>query len=398
MTPPLEINATAAIDQCLSGTIERGDVHGVSAAILTDAGVQYEAAFGKRAVDGDDAMTVDTVMAIMSMTKALTGAAAMQLVEQGKLHLDTPAANVCPELGTAQVLTGFAGDGTAQLRPAQGAITLRQLLTHTSGLAYPTWNADLLRYATDHGIPDISTLQKAALQLPLMFDPGTDWEYGIGIDWVGQMIEVASQQTLGEYFAEHLTGPLGMTSTAFTPSPSMLARMAPIHKRTKTGALKALPPNVPEHPEFEMGGGGLLSTVQDYGRFVRMILGNGTLEGVRVLREVSVEQMVANQMGPLRVKPMPTAIPMLSNDAEFFPGEPKSWGLTFQISESDCATGRKAGTLMWAGLANSYYWIDRVSNLAGIYLTQIFPFVDTHALAHYYAFETAAYANRGNAP
>ncbi|MFK7914912.1 MAG: serine hydrolase domain-containing protein [Pseudomonadales bacterium] len=398
MTKLFNSKAASAIDECLRAPIEGGIIHGLSAAIVSDTEVHYENAFGTRASDGTTTMTTDTVMAIMSMTKALTGAAAMQLVEQGKLALDGPAANVCPELGALQVLEGFSEDGAARLRPARSAITLRQLLTHTSGLAYPTWNAALLRYATEHKIPDISTLQKASLQLPLMFDPGTDWEYGIGIDWVGQMVEAASGLTLGAYFAEYLTGPLAMSSTGFSATPDMLQRMAPIHKRTKNGALKPLAPNVPASPEFEMGGGGLLSTVQDYGRFVRMILGNGALEGVRVLSEASVEMMAQNQMGNLRVKPLPTAIPILSNDAEFFPGEPKSWGLTFQISETDCDTGRKAGTLMWAGLANSYYWIDRTSNLAGIYLTQIFPFVDEHALAHYYEFESAAYTHRDHRP
>ena len=394
MTSPANPDATAAIDQCLSGAVERGAVHGVSASLLCSSQVQYEASFGTRASDSDRAMTPDTVMAIMSMTKALTAAAAMQLVERSRLHLDAPAAQIVPELGTLQVLTGFDNHGKPQLRAPRSAMTLRQLLTHTSGLAYPIWNTDLLRYAVEHEVPDIATLQKAALHLPLMFDPGTEWEYGIGIDWVGLMVEAASGLTLGAYFAEHLTGPLGMTSTAFEPTPSMLERMAPIHARTDTGELAVLPPMTPENPEFEMGGGGLLSTVQDYGRFVRMIMGNGSLDGTRVLSTDSIDTMTRNQMGPVRVKHLPTAMPMLSNDAEFFPGEPKSWGLSFQISESDCDTGRKAGTLMWAGLTNSYYWIDRASNLAGIYLTQIFPFVDHQALTHYYEFERTAYAHR----
>jgi methyl acetate hydrolase len=237
------------------------------------------------------------------------------------------------------------------------------------------------------------SLQKAALRTPLAFDPGTKWEYGIGIDWAGLMVERVSGMTLGEYFAEHITGPLGMHDTGFTHSPAMLERAAAIHARLPDGSLAPIELPPPESPEFEMGGGGLQSTVGDYGRFMRMILNGGELDGVRVLAEATVDQMCTNQMGALRVCELKSTAPQFSNDAEMFPGEEKSWGLTFQIHEQAGSTGRPEGTLSWAGLANSYYWIDRTNGIAGCYLTQILPFADQGSIELYYDVERTAYAN-----
>jgi methyl acetate hydrolase len=343
-------------------------------------------------------MTTDSVCAIHSMTKAVTAAAAMQLVEQGRLSLDAPAGEVCPYLHEVQVFDGYAQDGSPVLRPPSSPVTLRHLLTHTSGFVYDLWNEAFRDYAAQAGIPPLLSLQRAALEAPLMFDPGTEGEYGIGIDWAGLMIEAATGQTLGAYFADHLTGPLGMHDTGFTPTASMGERMSVLYHRQADGSLQ-LPPSddapddLPE-PEFEMGGGGLLSTARDYSRFMRMILNGGELDGVRVLAADTIEQMAANQMGDLRVRLLKTAEPLLSNDAEFFPGSPKSWGLSFQINEQAESTGRAAGTLMWAGLSNCYFWIDRSSDVAGLMLTQLFPFADQQSLDLLHAIETAVYAAR----
>ncbi len=379
------------IDQTLEAGVRRGAVPGVVAIAVDRDGLTYEGAFGERVIGSGLPMAPDTVGAIFSMTKAITGAAAMQLVEQGRLHLDAPASDVCPELGRLEVLDGFETDGTPITRPPASAITLRQLLTHTSGLVYDIWNADLARWCETTGTPGLFSLQKAALQTPLMFDPGTRWQYGIGIDWVGQMIEAVSGDTLGAYFAEHLTGPLGMTSTAFTHSDSMLERASGIHARLSDGSLMPLDLPAVENPEFEMGGGGLHGTMGDYGRFIRMILNDGELDGVRVLRPETVAAMVSNQIGELRVEKLITANPAYSNDAELFPGDPKTWGLTFQINEASASTGRPAGTLMWAGLANSYFWIDRATGIGGAYLSQILPFADAGSLDLFTQFETAVY-------
>lgn len=383
-----------AIDHVLQAAVEHGHVPGAVVTIVDRDGTRYEGCAGERSLGGGVAMTPDTVGSIFSMTKAVTGAAAMQLVEQGKIELDAPAKLVCEELGDIAVLDGFDGDGQPITRPPRTDITLRNLLTHTSGFVYDIWEADMARYLEVTGAPSVLTLQKAALSVPLMFDPGTRWAYGIGIDWAGQMVERVSGLTLGAYFEEHLTGPLAMADTAFAHSDSMLQRAAGMHARLPDGTLAPIQLSGPENPEFEMGGGGLQSTMGDYGRFIRMILNDGELDGVRVLQPETVAQMASNNMGNLRVTKLVTNNPGLSNDAELFPGEPKTWGLTFQINEEASATGRPAGTLMWAGLANSYYWIDRSNGIGGAFLSQILPFADQGSLDTYLAVETAAYAER----
>ena len=292
------------------------------------------------------------------------------------------------------MLTGYSDAGEPILRPPSQPVTLRHLLTHTSGFAYELWNQDLLEYLQRTNTPSVGSRLKASLQLPLMFDPGARWEYGIGIDWVGQMIEEIAQQTLGEYFADHVTGPLGMQDTGFAPSPAMATRMASIFARQSDGTLQPTESGADSDaptPEFEMGGGGLLSTAEDYARFLRMVLRDGELDGTRILAPETVQLMCRNAMGDLRVTPLPSAIPEMTLDAEFFPGSPKSWGLTFQINEQAEFTGRPAGTLMWAGLTNCYYWIDRSNDLAGVFVSQLFPFVDPSALETYYSIEQAVY-------
>ncbi len=382
------------IDALLQAGVERSAAAGVSAVVVDRDGVLYEGAAGERVIGSGVPMEPDTVGAIFSMTKAITSAAAMQLVEQGKLTLDGPASEICPALGDATVLEGFDEGGQPITRPVSTPITLRHLLTHTSGFVYDLWNTDNGRWHEATGTPTILSLEKASLASPLMFEPGTRWQYGIGIDWAGQLVEAASGLTLGEFFAQHLTGPLGMTDTAFTHSESMLARASGIHARLPDGSLASVDIPPPANPEFEMGGGGLHGTMGDYGRFIRMILNDGELDGVRVLQPETVQQMCTNQMGDLRVEMLPTASPAFTLDAEFFPGEPKSWGLSFQINEEPGFTGRPAGTLMWAGLANSFYWIDRENGIGGAYLSQMIPFADPGTVDLFFEMESAVYASR----
>lgn len=380
----------AELDSVLAAGIERGAAPGVTAVVVDRDDVRYEGGFGNR-VEGGAQMSFDTVGAIFSMTKALTGAAAMQLVEQGKIDLDTPASTICEELGAIEVLTGFDSEGQPITRPPASPITMRNLLTHTSGFVYDVWNANQTRWLEATGNPNIFTQEMAALRTPLAFDPGTKWEYGIGMDWAGQMVERVSGLTLGEYFAEHLTGPLGMADTAFTHTPAMLERAAAIHGRMPDGSLAPIELPAAENPEFEMGGGGLQGTMGDYGRFIRMMLNDGELDGTRVLAADTVMQMASNQMGDIRVQPVKTCNPQFSNDFETFPGDPKSWGFSFQINEVPGHTGRPAGTLMWAGLANSFFWIDRQHGIGGAYLSQIIPFADAASMDLFFDFERAVY-------
>lgn len=382
---------SANYDAIMEQAVNDGAAAGAVATVVNRNGVVWEGAAGERAAGSGVAMTTDTVGAIFSMTKAITGAAAMQLVEQGKLELDAPAGNVCPWLNEVQVLDGFDDNNQPRLRAPKNPVTLRNLLTHTSGFVYEIWNANDQRYREVTSSPSLFTLENDALKVPLAFDPGTEWEYGIGIDWAGKMIEAASGMTLGEYFNKHLTGPLGMTDTGFAHSESMLSRAAAVHARMPDGSLAPIELPPPENPQFEMGGGGLHGTMRDYGRFIQMMLNDGELEGTRVLKAETVELMAQNHIGALRVKELTSIAPQFSNNAEFFPGEPKSWGLTFQINETAVDTGRPAGTLMWAGLANSFYWIDRKNGVGGAYLSQILPFGDQKSLDLFLAIEKETY-------
>lgn len=379
-----------AIDKVLGEAVKAGDVPGVVAAACDREGVVYEAAFGERTIGKGVPMTTDTVCWIASMTKALTSVAAVQMVERGKLDLDTPASAVVPQIAQAQVLTGFDAGGKPTTRPPKRPITLRHLLTHSAGFSYEIWNTDIQKVQAALGIPGVTECRDKALTTPLLFDPGERWEYGINIDWAGKMIEAVSGKKLGAVLQDNLLGPLGMTSTAFRISPDMRRRLAGVHLRGPDGRLAPFEFEIPQEPEFEMGGGGLYGTASDYLKFLRMVLNGGQLGGERVLAPESVVSLGLNHMGTNRVSLLKAAIP-LTNDAEFFPGVPKSWSLAFQINHHKLPTGRPAGGLMWAGLANSFYWIDQTSGVAGVYLTQIFPFADTKALPLYYAFERAVY-------
>jgi len=306
------------VDEVLGSAIDRGDVPGVVAMAATRDGVVYQAAFGRRALSDEAAMSTDTVFWIASMTKAITSAAAMQLVEQGKLALDNEIANVLPELAAPQVLEGFDPSGGPRLRPAKRSITPRHLLTHTAGLVYEMWNAEMGRYMETKGIPGIISCQNAALSLPLVYDPGEKWDYGINIDWVGKAVERVSGQLLGDYFAEHLFEPIGMKDTAFKLTPQRRARLASMHARGPDGTLAPIEFEVPQEPEFQMGGGGLYGTASDYLAFERIFLNEGRTNGRSVLKPETVRLMAANAIGDLNVQPLKTAIPDLSNDAEFF--------------------------------------------------------------------------------
>jgi methyl acetate hydrolase len=386
----LDAARKSKIDALLRGAVDAGDVPGVIAMATDRNGVIYEGAYGKRVLGQPAPMTVETVVWIASMTKALTSAAAMQLVEQSKLDLDSPAAKVVPEIAAIEVLEGFDATGQPRTRPAKRPITLRHLLTHTAGFGYDIWSADLVKYQAAKNIPGIISCQNAALRTPLLFDPGDRWFYGINIDWAGKMVEAVTGRRLGVYLQDNLFAPLGMTSTAFKITPAMRERLAKIHQRGESDALTPqMDLEIPQEPEFEMGGGGLYSTGGDYLRYVRLILNRGKADGNQVLKPETVDLMIRNNMGDNRVTLLKTAAPALSNDAEFFPGMPKTWGLGFQINTAKTPTGRPAGGLMWAGLANTYFWIDPSAGIGGVYLTQVLPFADKKSLPLYYAFESA---------
>ncbi len=366
------------IEKLLKDAVAAGDVPGVAATAATDKGIVFEGAAGS--------LDFDSVIWIASMTKAVTGAAALQLVERGQLALDTPAAEIVPELGAKGVLTGFDAAGQAMTRPPKRPVTLRHLLTHTSGLGYDTWNADILKYRRLTGIPAVGSCLNAALSTPLLADPGERWEYGIGIDWAGKMIEAASGVRLDRYFRENIFGPLGMADTGFRIGPAQRPRKARMHTRAADGGLVAVDHELPQEPEFHMGGGGLYSTVGDYLKFTRMILAGG--QGV--LRPETVALMSRNAMGDVSCRPLESQLPALSTDLDFVDG--MKWGLSFMINPAAFPGRRSAGSLAWGGLANSYYWIDPVRKVTGVWATQLLPFYDARAVARFEAFEAAVYS------
>jgi methyl acetate hydrolase len=380
------------IDQVLRAAIDRSDVPGVVAMAATRDAIVYQGAFGRRVLPEGPPMTADTVFWIASMTKAITSAAAMQLVEEGRLALDRPIADVLPELAAPKVLEGFGAAGEPRLRPARRPITLRHLITHTAGFGYAIWNSDIGRYIEKTRLPDIISCQNAALSLPLIFDPGDRWDYGINIDWVGKAVERASGQRLGEYFAERLFAPIGMNDTTFKLTPEPHSRLVGMHSRGEDGALAPISFEMPQEPEFEMGGGGLYSTAADYLAFQQIFLNEGRTGGREVLRPETVRMMSENAIGDLNVGLLKTVMPGYSNDAEFFPGMIKKWSLGFMISTAQAPEGRSPGSLAWAGLGNSYFWIDQPKGIAGVVLMQLIPFADPKALALFEGFEKAVYA------
>src|SRR5438093_1997459 len=379
------------IDRILRQAVESTAMPGVVAIAATGTEILYEGAFGRRELGGKAPMTIDTVVWIASMTKAITAAAAMQLVERGKLSLERPASEVVPELAAARVLEGFDAAGQPLLRPPKRSITLRHLLTHTAGFGYEIWDPAVARYQTVTGTPGVTTCTNAALTTPLMFDPGDRWEYGISIDWVGKMVEAAGGQKLDRYFQENIFGPLGMKDTSFRISPSQRERLASVHQRGADGALTPVPFEVQQDPEFLMGGGGLYGTAPDYLAFAYMIMQGGTFKGAQVLRPETVALMAQNHLGALDIGVLRSTAPTLSNDVELFPRMPKGWGLSFLINTQPAPTGRAAGSLAWAGLANTYFWIDRAKRVCGVFLSQVFPFYDRTAIDLFEKFETEVY-------
>ena len=338
-------------------------------------------------------MTTDSVFAIFSTTKAIIGTAALQAVEEGKLDLDAPAKTYVADIGKLQVLDGFDAAGKPKLRAPKRDITTRMLMLHTAGFGYDFFNANYNRLAQEHGQPSVITASKAALMTPLLFDPGERWEYGSNIDWCGQVVEAVRGKRLGEVFQERIFAPLGMKDSSFTLTPSMRSRLADIHARGVDGSLTPMNFVLPQEPEIHMGGHGLYGTIGDYMRFIRCWLNDGAGENGRVLKAETVRMAEKNGLGDKKIGMLPGVIPSLSNDAEFFPGLSKSWALTFMVNDTAAPTGRPAGALGWAGLANLFYWIDRQNGIGGFWATQILPFADAVSFGGYMDFETAAYAS-----
>jgi methyl acetate hydrolase len=385
----------ASCDTILDYTVNRaGGVPGV-VAMATDRNENfYEGAAGVRELGKDDAMTLDSVMLIASCTKAITGAAVMQMVEEGLVSLSDPAKKYVPEIAEIQVLEGFSDDGEAILRAPSCDITLNHLMLHTAGFSYEFFSDDLLRYRTLKGIPTILSCTFDSFRDVLLHDPGEQWSYGSSIEWLGLVVEAVRGKKLGEVMAERIFQQLDITDTAFLMTPSMLERRATIHQRAPDGQLVAVPElMLPQPGEVQLGGAALYSTVGDYLKFIRMILNDGDGPNGRVLKAETVQQMCKNGLGQLKTSPWQSSLASHANNGDFFPGLSKSWSYTFMVNDEPAPTGRPAGQLSWAGLANNFFWIDRINNIGGMWSTQILPFQDVASYPGFVDFERAVYQN-----
>ena len=383
--------ARSAIDAALGAAVADGAVPGVVAMATTPDGPIYEGAFGERHLGAGSAMALDTVFRIASMTKAITSVAAMQLVERGKLTLDEPVPAIDPALSAPRVLDGFDGAGRPILRPAKRPITLKHLLTHTAGFSYEFCNDAIIRYNEATGAPSMMGGGLAALSRPLVFDPGDRWLYGCNIEWVGRIVEELSGRDLETYFREHICAPLSMTDTCFVPSAAQYARQAAYHQRLDDGSFAVQPAPPPSMPEYYSGGGGLVSTAGDYLTFLRMLLNGGGLGTVRVLKPETVALMGTNHIGDLAAGTWKTTDPPLTHDLDLFPGQQVRWGLAYMLTLEPGPNGRSAGSVAWAGIRNTHYWLDPVKRVAGVIMTQTLPFLDPRVMAVYAAFERGVY-------
>jgi methyl acetate hydrolase len=379
------------MDDVLERSVSTGQIPGVVAMAADDAGVVYEGAFGKRQLDGDVDMTFDTVFPIASMTKAVTSVAALQLVEKGKLSLDEPIGQVMPALRTPQHFDGWSADGSPTFRLARRTITLRHLLSHTGGFAYPNWNPDMKRYAeylAQAGPAGETLVPRDAL---MMYEPGDRWEYGTNTDWVGRAVEAASGQNLETYMQEQIFVPLDMRDTSFVLDADRRARLTSRYQRTGPTTFDVIVFDPPERPDAFNGGGGLFSVGRDYLTFLRALLAGGTLDGVQILGAESIPLLYANQVGDLEAGILPTSIPEISNTANFFPDMVKKWSLAGLINPEATSTGRSAGSMAWGGLFNTYFLIDPTARVTGLILTQILPFADHDVVDVFGQFERAVY-------
>jgi len=379
------------IDHVLHDAVESGVVPNVVAMAADKDGPIYEGAAGPRVAGGSDTVTPDTTFRIASMTKMVATTAALQLAEQGKLDLDAPVETYRPEFASLQVLEGFDGD-TPRLRAPKSKATVRQLATHTSGLAYWFWNADIVRWERATGTPNVLSGDEGIFTAPLVGDPGTIYEYGINTDWLGRGVEAASDMPLDAYVTQHILAPLGMEHTAFAIGDEQRGDLVPIHLRGDDGQWTPTEIDWARSPDYWAGGHGLYATPRDYLRFQRMLLAGGTLDGAQILKPETVDAAFENQIGDLD---FPAAITTADpgSSADFLAGPGYKFGLGLLLNTADIPGMRKAGSGAWAGLFNTHFWVDRETGVTGAIYAQTLPFVEPSVLEIYADFEQALYAS-----
>lgn len=389
MSPSVD---SSAIDEVLQRAVEGGAVPNATAMAADRNGVIYEGAAGPRVAGTDgEGVTVDTHYRIMSMTKMVATAVALQHVERGTLDLDAPVEQYLPEFADLQVLEGFDGD-TPRLRSPASRATVKQLITHTAGLGYWFFNADLVRWEAATGTPNVLSGSDVVFTAPLVADPGTRFEYGMNTDWLGKVIEAVSGTTLDVAVKEGITAPLGMDATTFHLSGVELASAVPVHLQGVDGTWAPSEIELSQAPDYWAGGHGLHSTPRDYLKFQRALLGGGELDGTRILARSTVEAAFQNQIGELDFPPaIETADP--ASTYAFNAGPGYKWGYGLLLNTQDVPGARKAGSGAWAGLLNTHFWVDPASGITGAIYTQFLPFVPEAAMTMYAEFEKALYAS-----
>jgi methyl acetate hydrolase len=379
------------IDEVLQDAVRAGAVPHVAAVAADRDGIRYEGGAGVRAVgESDDPVTTSTQFRIMSMTKMVCTTAALQQVERGELELQAPIDSYCPEFAEIQVLEGFDGD-TPKLRPAGSRATVRQLITHTTGLGYWFWNADIAKYQQVTGLPNVVSGSAESLRAPMVADPGTRFEYGINTDWLGKVVEAVAGQTLDVVIKDGITGPLGMGDTMFRLDESRRENCVAVHLKDQNGAWTSAVEILDQNPDWWPGGHGLYSTPRDYVRFERALLRGGELDGVRILSQDTVDAAFSNQIGDLDFPPeIPTADPPITSSLRVGPGW--KWGYGLLLNTQDVPGRRRAYTGAWAGLLNTHFFVDRTTGVCASIYTNSLPFITEEAWKLYGDFETALYA------
>jgi len=376
-----------ALSQYLTAAVDRGDVPGVVALVVDREGVLYEGTAGKVDVARRADMPANAIFRIASMTKPITSVAIMMLVEEGKLSLDDPVSKYLPDFENRQVISTFnAADGTYESFPARRAITIRHLMTHTSGIGYAFSNPTVARL--------LQGTQKIETELPLLHDPGDRWTYSASTRVLGQVVEKISRQPLDEFLRDRIFEPLKMSDTSFAVSSEKLSRVVTVHRRLDGRLVEE--PNAPTQQATVRGDGGLYSTARDYGMFLQMLLSGGSLHNVKLLGARSVHVMGENQIGRIVVEEQPAADPARTKPFPLGAGRDK-FGLGFQIAARDerYAKLRSPGSLSWAGINNAHFWIDPNRHIAVVMLMQVLPFYDDACIRTLRGFEELVYRHLG---
>lgn len=381
--PPAERLAldTGRIDRALQGLVEEGRVAGASVLLWQGGREVHFAAEGMADAEAGRPFARDTLVQIFSMTKPVTGVALMQLWEQGKFGLDDPLSRHLPQFAAVQVYDGTAPDGSIKLRPPSRPITVRDVLRHTAGFTYgeadhptdPVWER-LQPLSPDRTLAEFAELMP---QVPLLYDPGTHWHYSAAVDVQGRLVEVLSGQPFADYVAEHIFTPLGMAQSCWKCSPDLLPRLAAIYEDGEGGRLTRmaeeawLEPNFLEKP-MTMGGSGIVTTVDDYMRFARMLLGQGELDGARILQPATVRLMATDHLDP-RIG---------EAERQWLPGKGTGgFGFDFFVRTGpprDAEENRGAvGEFFWDGYPSMLFWVDPANAMAVVFATQKVPFDGT---------------------